>query len=161
MAGDLNIKYGSNNQTITISVASLANNSARESTAIDNTTNTFIDALLFVILKSNAAGTSSSGYCNIYAYGTCNGGTDYSDNASGSDAAITLTSPPNMKLIGTINMVANATTYYAGPFSIAAAFNGILPDHWGIVIENKTAAALDSTSGNHSVFYQGIEAQYS
>jgi len=161
MAGDLNIKYGSNNQTITISVASLTNASARQSTAIDNTSNTFIDALVFVKLKTGGSGTSSSGYCNIYALGTADGGTTYTENAGSSDAAITLTNPTNAKLIGVVNMVANATTYYAGPFSVAAAFNGILPDHWIIVIENRTGATLDSTSGNFSVFYQGIEAQYS
>lgn len=161
MAGDINIKYGSNNQTITCSVASLANNSARESTAIDNTSNVFVDALVFLQIKTGAASTATTGFANIYAYGTCNGGTDYSDNASGTDAAITLTSPPNMKLIGVINMVANATTYYAGPFSIASAFNGILPTNWGIVVENKCGGTLDTTAGNHAIYYQGIEAQYS
>lgn len=156
---DLKTKYGTSNQTITLTIASLANNSARASTALDNSTNVFLDALAQLKVKSNAAGTSSTGYVNIYAYATADGGTTYSDGATGTDAAITLTSPPNVKLIGRINVVANATTYKSDPLSVAAAFGGVLPDHWGIIIENKSGAALDSTGGNHAAFYQGVYGQ--
>jgi hypothetical protein len=160
MAGNLLNKYGTNNQAITITLASLGSTSQRQSTAIDNTSNTFIDALVFLIIKTGASGTTSTGFLNVYAFGTADGGTNYSDNAGASDAAITLTAPPNMRLIGSINAVANATTYKAGPFSVAAAFGGTLPDHWGIVVDNETGHALDATSGNFSVFYQGVEGQY-
>lgn len=161
MAGDINIKYGSNGQTVTCGFEGLTNNSARQSTAIDNTSNTFVDALIFIKIKTGGSGTAATGYANVYAYGTVDNGTTYSDGASGSDGSITLTSPPNMRIIGIINIVANSTTYYGGPFSVAAAFNGVLPDHWGIVIENKCGGTLDSTAGNHFAKYQGIEAQYS
>lgn len=163
MAGDVKAKFGTSNQAITVSLApagvGLANNGARASTAIDNSTNLFLDALVHVSIKSNAAGTAATGYVNVYAYGTADGGTTYSDGATGSDASITLTSPPNMRLIGICNVVANATTYKCGPFSVAAGFNGTMPDHWGIVIENKSGAALDATEGNHAKFYQGVLAQ--
>lgn len=165
MAGDIKIKYGSSNQAITCQLApsgtGLANNGARASTAIDNTTNLFADALVSVQVKTGGSGVSSTGTVNVYAYGTSDGGTTYTDGATGSDAAITLTSPPNARLIGVINCVANATTYKGGPFSVAAAFGGSLPDHWGIVIENKTGAALDTTEGNHLKTYQGVQSQYS
>ena len=161
MAGNITAKYGTDNQTITITIASLTNNSARESTVIDNTSNLFLDALVMVKIKSAAASTSATGYVNVYAYGTTDTTTpSYSDTATGTDAAITLTSPPNVKLIGTLNVVANATTYKGGPFSVAAAFGGVLPEKWGIIIENKTGATLDSTAGNHFAIYQGVEAQY-
>lgn len=156
---DLKSKYGTSNQAITVTLASLANNGAREATAIDNTSNLFLDALVAGKIKSNAAGTSATGTVNVYTYGTADGGTTYSDGASGSDAGITLTSPPNVRLIGVINVVANGTTYKFGPFSVAAAFGGVLPDHWGLIFENKTGAALDSTGGNHAVFYQGVLGQ--
>jgi hypothetical protein len=151
--------YGTSNQAFTLTIASLANNGQRASTAIDNTTNLFIDALVQLVIKTNAAGTSATGYVNVYAYATADGGTTYSDGATGTDAGITLTSNPNMVLIDQIACVANATTYKSKVVSIAAAFGGILPDHWGIAIENKTGAALDSTAGNHKAFYQGIQAQ--
>ena len=160
MAGDIKNKYGANNQTITITLASLGNGSERQSTAIDNSTNVFQDVLVFVKAKSGASAVSAAGYLNVYAFGSVDGGTTYSENAGASDAAITLTNPPNVPFIGQVNMVANATSYYAGPFSVAQAFGGSLPDHWGIIIENKTGAALDATGGNFAVIYQGVLSQY-
>lgn len=147
--------YGTSNQAFTCTITSLTSTSQRQSTAVDNTSNLFLDALVFVKVKSASASTSATGVVNVYAYATADGGTTYSDSASGTDGSITLTSPPNMKLIGVINVVANSTTYNAGPFSVANAFGGILPDHWGIVIENKTGATLDASIG--SAWYQGIQ----
>lgn len=155
-----NIKalYGSNNQAITCTLASLANSGQRSGLAVDNTSNLFLDALVQIKIKSNAAGTSTTGYVNVYAYATADGGTTYPEGA-GTDVGVTLTVPPNVRLIGVLNVVANATTYASEPMSVAAAFGGVLPDHWGIIIENKTGAALDSTEGNHLKIYQGVQAQ--
>ena len=152
-------KYGTNGQAITCTVASLGNTSARVATAIDNTSNLFLDALVFLKLKTGASGVASTGQINVYAIGMVDGGTTYTENAGSTDAAVTLTSPPNARLIGVINAVANATTYYGGPFSVAQAFGGNLPDHWSIIVENQTGAALDSTPGNHFIKYQGVESQ--
>lgn len=148
--------YGTNNQTITITLASLASTGQRQSTAIDNTSNKFRDTLVQLTLKTGASGVASTGIVNVYAYGTVDGGTTYGDGATGTDGAITLTSPPNLKLIGTINTVANATTYKSNPLSVSAAFNGRLPDHWGIVVENKSSAIFDATAGNFKAAYQGV-----
>jgi len=158
LGGDIKTKYGTST-AITCTLASLASNGARESTVVSNTTDLFLDALVMVKVKSNATGTSATGYVNVYAYGSADAGTTYSDTATGTDAAITLTAPPNVRLIGVINVVANATTYKSGPFSVAAAFGGVLPEKWGIIIENKSGAALDATEGSHAKFYQGVLAQ--
>ncbi len=156
---DIKQKFGSGNQSITCTLASLANNSAREATVIDNSSNLFLDILIQLKIKSGSSGVSSSGYVNIYAYASADGGTTYSDNCTGSDAGVTLVSPPNLRLVGALNIVANATTYKSVPMSLAAAFGGVLPERVGIVIENKTGAALDSTENNHAKFYQGVYAQ--
>lgn len=156
---DIKQKYGTSNQSITLTLASLANGSSRASTAVDNTTNLFLDALVFLNIKSASASTSSTGYCAVYAYGTSDGGTNYTEGATGTDAALTLVSPTNLKMLGIINVVANSTTYKAGPFSVAQAFGGQLPDHWGIVVTNSTGAALDATEGSHLKVYQGVLAQ--
>ncbi len=148
--------FGTSNQTITLTIASLTNNSARASTAVDNTSNLYTNALVQLKIKSGASSTSSTGYVNVYAYGTADGGTTYSDGASGTDGALTMTAPPNIRLIGSINVVANATTYKSDAMSVAAAFGGVLPDHWGIVIENKTGGTLDATGGSHFAIYQGL-----
>jgi hypothetical protein len=155
MSSAVKSAYGSNNQGITITLASLANSGARASTVVDNTVNVFLDALVSLVIKTGASGVVSTGSVNIYAYGTTDGGTNYSDGATGTDAGITLTSPPNAKIIGVGSLVANATTYKIGPFSVAAAFGGVLPDHWGIIVQNNTGGSFDSTEGNHTKDYQG------
>lgn len=158
-AADVKSKYGTQGVAMTCTLAGLANAAARECTVVDNTTNLYLDAGVFFIIKSNAAGTSSTGYVNFYAYGTANNGTNYTQSATGSDAGITLTAPPNVKMVGRCNVVANATSYSCGPFAVAPAFGGLLPQKWGIIVENQTAAALDNTEGSHLKVYQGFYAQ--
>lgn len=152
-----NIKnaYGTQNQAFTITLNSLANGSYRQSTVVDNTSNNFLDYLVSLIIKSGASGVSSTGTIVVYAYATTDG-TNYTDGASGTDGAMTPTSPSNLIYLGTINVVANAVTYYGGPFSIAAAFGGQIPEKFGIVVYNNTGAALNSTT--NSANYQGVYA---
>ncbi len=159
MSADLKAKFGTNNQAITVTLAALANAGARASNVVDNSANLFLDALLFMTIKSGASGTSAAGAVNVYAYATADGGTNYTEGATGSDAGFTLVVPTNLKLIAVINVVANATSYKAGPFSVAQAFGGVLPDHWGIVVQNSTGGGLDATEGNHLKVYQGVLAQ--
>lgn len=156
---DIKEKFGTSGQAITLTIASLANGSARASTAVDNSTNLYLDALVSLKVKSASSSTSSSGSVTLYAYGTADGGTTYTESATGTDAAITLTSPTNARLLGVVNVVANSTTYNAGPFAVAAAFGGNLPEKWGVIILNSSGATLDSTSGNHAIVYQGVYAQ--
>ncbi len=155
---DLKQKFGSSNQALTITVASLTNSSLRQSAVVDNSSNLFFDAIVSVKLKTNSSGTSSIGYCNVYAYATADGGTTYTGGASGSDAAYTADST-NLVLLGIVTMTANSTTY-TGTFNLSRAFGyGGIPEKWGIVIENGTGATLDSTGGNPAILYQGIYAQ--
>lgn len=159
MGSTIEAKYGTSNQTITITLASLGSTNSRASTYIDNTTNLFLDALVSISTKTGASGVSSTGTINVYAYGTVNVGatsTTFTDGASGSDSAITVV---NARLIGIFNANANATEYFAGPFSVASAFGGDLPQQWGIIFNNASGATLDTTAGNHNVVYQGLLAQ--
>lgn len=159
MTSTIKASYGANNQPITCTVASLTNTSARASTAIDNTTALFLDAIVQIQIKSAAAATSATGVVNVYAYASTDGGTTYGEGATGTDAALTLTVPTNLILIGQLNVVANSTTYKSNPMSVAAAFGGVLPAFWGIVVENQTGATLDATGGSHLTIYQGVLAQ--
>ena len=159
MAATIKEVFGANNQAITCTITSLANNAQRSSLAIDNTTNLYLDALVSVKVKTNAAGTSASGAVNVYAYGTTDGGTTYGGGEAnmGTDAVVTLASPPNIRVIGVIVANANATAYAVSGMSVAAAFGGMLPAAWGIVVENKTGAALDASIG--SANFQGVQSQ--
>lgn len=151
-------KYGTNNQTITLPSATngLANGSAVASDSISNVSNLFLDALV-VVKPKTSTGTSTNGIVNVYAYGSADGGTSWSDGIT-PNAAATLTSNPNVRLIGSVNCTVASTQYESTPMSVAAAFGGILPDHWGIILENKTGGALDGTTGA-TAFYQGIQNQ--
>jgi hypothetical protein len=152
--------YGTEKQAITITLGGLASAAYRQSAVIDNTTNLFTDVLVTLQAKTNAAGTSATGYVSVFAYGTVDiADAIYTDGASGLDAAMTPTSPTNLKMLGNINAVANATTYTGGPWDVAAAFGGVVPEKWGIVVQNNTGAALDATEGSHTKYYQGIQGQ--
>lgn len=151
--------YGSSGQTFTVTLASLASGSARESTVIDNSTNLFLDALVMLKLKTGAGTIGTDPYAYVYAYATVDGGTTYTDPATGSDAAITLTNNTKATLLGWVNLAATATTYKGGPWSVARAFGGYLPQKWGIIVLNNCGVALDATEANHAKLYQGIQAQ--
>lgn len=143
-------------QSMTITLDSLANTSAtagQQSTYIDNTTNLYLDAL--VQLKIVNTGTTATGIIEVYAYGSIDGGTTYGDTVTGSNGVITLTNPPILNRIGVIPVPAS-TTYYSNLMSVASAFNNILPPRWGIVVLNKSGAALGTGC---TAQYIGVQAQ--
>lgn len=144
---------------ITITLNSLGSGAARESTAVDNSTNLYLDALVTVVAKLATGTPGSERSIYIYAYGS-EDGTNYGDNASGTDAALTMRSPHNLKLLDVLNVPdAGALTYKSQPISIAQAFGGVLPRKWGIVVVNASGLALNSTgcSATYSgVYYQTV-----
>lgn len=153
--------YGSDT-AITVTLTSLASASRQQSVCVDNTTNVYTDA--FVMLKSvktGASGTAATGYVEVFAGGSQDGGTTWTENATASgscttDTTITLTVPPNIKLIGICNAVANATTYTCGPYMLSTAFGSTIPQKWFLVIGNQTGHALDTSAGG-TVTYQGVK----
>ena len=139
--------------TITWTGTSLADAAARESTAIDNATNLYLDAVVRIQTKGSAGSTLTLA---VYAYGSVDTGT-YTDSATGTDAAFTAANILNSKRVGTVQM--NGTTaVVAGPMSVAAAFGGVLPTKWGLIIRNDSGGALSSTAGDHVIEYQGVYA---
>jgi len=160
ITGKLIPLYGTSGQAITITLASLANAAARASTVISNTTNLYDDVLLFVKITTGASGVSSTGYVNIFGYGTVDNGSTYPEGITGTDAAVTLTTPPNLVILAQINANTNGATKTYGPFSFCRQY-GVdrLPSSWGIVVVNNTGATFNATAGNFSVQYQGINGQ--
>lgn len=151
-------KYGTTATAITCTIASLANAGRRESTAVDNTSNLFEDALVQVKITAGAASTAATGYAEVFAYATSDTTTPaYADGCTGTDAAVTLTVPPNLKLIGFINVVANNGVYVSEPFSVASAFGGVLPPKWGIVVGNQCGGTF--AASGCSAWYQGVQGQ--
>lgn len=129
-----------NTQSVTITLASLANGSAATSSAIDNSTNKFLAANVRVKVKTNAAGTAATGSCSVFLVRSTDGGTDYDDSTG--------------MFLGALPTVANATTY-TRTFSTEQL--GSLGSHWKVAVVNNSGAALDSTGGSHEVEFAGIK----
>lgn len=150
-----NLKQGIGASTaLTITVASLANAAARESTIVDNSSNLFLDAMITFKLKV-AASLASDKTIYVWLFAS-EDGTIIDDNATGVDAAITLRSPHNFKGPFIINTPTDSLTYNAILTSVASFFGGVMPKKWGVIVENKTGQALSATPGDHSVKYSGI-----
>jgi len=157
MAADIKQKFGTAT-TITVTLASLADAAKRESTVVDNTSDLFLDAHVQIKVKSGAS-VSGDKAVYVYAYASLDSSSPgYSGEATGSDAAYTGTLT-NAKMIGIVSCPAATTSYISDLMSIAAAFGGSVPTKWGIIVENKTGAALDSTEANHVKKYIGILVQ--
>jgi len=153
---DIKTAYGTST-ALTISLASLASSldAGRESTAVDNTSNLFIDAMVQVKIALQAGTPAVDKAVYVYAYGS-EDGTTYTDNATGTDANITLRNPPVAKLIGIIPCPdLGGLTYESNPMSVAKAFDWILPRKWGVIVRNNTNVTFSVTAGDHAVKYTG------
>jgi hypothetical protein len=147
--------YGSNNQSITITVTSIGNGSANQSTAIDNTSALLLDAYIVVHVKTASSATSATGSVSVLGYATADGGSTYTDKLSGSSGSATLPSPPNCPVLGQCTANANSTEYVIGPVSFIGGMNlPKMPAKWGIVVVNNSGNTLDGSVG--TAFYQGI-----
>jgi len=154
---DVKTAWGTSS-AVTCSLASKADNTARESTAVDNSTNKYLDALVYLAIALQAGSPANEKAVYVWVYGS-EDGTNYTDNATGSDANVTLRSPHNFKLIGVINCPdSGALTYKSHPMSVALAFGGVMPRKWGIVVENQTGVTFNATEGNHTKSYSGVYA---
>lgn len=144
-------------QAFTITLASLASSVVgvgRQSTLIDNTTDLYIGAKIYLKLKM---GTTPTINTLVYIYLIQYDDSAIADDAAGAtDAALTVV---NATLLGTI--LCNAATtglLYTGIFDTRNIVDSLGPK-WGIAIVNATGAALDSTEGSHLKNWIGIKKQ--
>lgn len=156
---DIKTAYGSEAQAITCTLASLASSATagRESAAVDNTSNLWLDTLVYVAVKLTSGTPGNDKAVYVYVAGTVDKTTPkWPDEITGLDAAITFDNPTNLRLLGVINAPTASATFRGGPWSVASVFGGVLPEKWSIAIRNYTNIALDATEGNHTKIYQGI-----
>jgi len=156
------LEYGTAGVDFTITMASLGDGAFRESTAVDNTADLFIDVL---VGGSITVGTSPTADTQIviYAYGSVEGTTRYSGNVTGVDAAYapTLNEDQNLKLLDVISTHSTSDTAYEwGPASVQSSL-GQVARSWGIVVKNESGVALNSTEGNHIIEHNGTKFQSS
>jgi hypothetical protein len=73
----------------------------QQSAAVDNTVNQFIDVGVVLNIKTGAPGVSATGYVQVYACGTVDGGANYTGGASGANAAGHQTNIARLSMSGT------------------------------------------------------------
>lgn len=163
------ITYNSATDTsaLTITLASLATSATwvagRESTAVSNTTNLFVDALLTGQIMVGTTPTANT-VIEIWGYAAnkiVSSTVTYPDVMDGTDSAETLTNRQaisGLVLLDAISVVATTSDvgYTFGPISLAAAF-GNMPTHWGVFVTHNTGVNLNATGSNHWIHYQGIK----
>lgn len=144
---------------LTITLAGLVTSATlvagQESTAVDETTNLYLDELVAGKITTGTGPTA--GTIEVWAYGQLEDTPTYPDVLDGTDSAETFTSVDikrsALKLLASIPTDATANrTYYFGPVSIAAAFGGSLPKRWGVFVSHSTVANLHATGGNHAIW---------
>jgi len=147
-----NIAYGSTT-AVTCTITSLASSATagRGSAVIDNSTTLYDDALLTVSVKTSATTLANDKAVYVYVYGSEDGTTYNASSAEavGTNAAVTLDSPTNLKGPLTISCPAVSVTY-RGVWSVAQLFGGVMPRKWGIVVQNYTGQTLDASIGSAS-----------
>jgi len=146
------LTYGSPSQAIQISLSGLGNTALRQSNFIDNTGDLFFDALVQLDITTAGSGVNTSqGYIDVFSYGTATYGSSYNGLTSGIDG--TITSSMNLRVVGRISANSSGSNC-RGVFKVAPSFGGILPTHWGIVVENQTGNLF---GGNDVCIYQGVK----
>lgn len=148
---------------MTISLASLASDTnlliGRESTALDQKDT--LDAVDIIIGGKVTTGTgpTASRQIEVWCYASYDD-TEFTASASGSDAGLTVTAESKtlMRLVTIIPTNSTSDTAYKwGGFSIANLFGGVIPVQWGIFIVHNTGVNLNSTAGNHEVYYTTVK----
>lgn len=143
----------------TITLASLATDSSlltgRAGTAIDETTNLYLDEILAGFIETGTSPTVGT-EIDVYVYGSLDDTPNYPDGVTGTDAGkgVTNTGILNSGFKLAASMIISATNnikYPFGPISVASLFGGVLPKKWGVFVVHNTGVNLNSTGGNHEV----------
>jgi hypothetical protein len=131
--------------TFTLSLASLANGSARQSDVIANSNNRPA-AIVYLKIKSGAVAPSAGGTYTVHLIRSNKSSSpDYrSDGAGASDAAITM---ENARFLGAIVVTATADKVFYGEFDTSPW--GPLGPEWGIIVRNGSGQAVSATEADH------------
>ena len=139
--------FGTNNQTITIVGNSLANASSVFSSAIDNSSNLYVDVLVAGSFAAAAASVSATGTISIIVAASSDGGSNYTSRTQ------------DCKVLAVLDCSANSATPRLDPVSVASVYGGHLPQFFKIGIINNSGTALNAAGNNSTMYYQGVNDQ--
>lgn len=159
----IKLAYGAS-AAVTISPASLASDTnllaGRESDAVDNATNLYLDYLLAGKITTGTSPTDAR-EIRVYVAGIVDDTPTYPDVLDGTDSAETITSSgirdAALRLAAVI--ATNNTsdrTYWFGPISVAALFGGTLPAKFVVFVVHNTGVNLHATGSNHAIRVTGV-----
>jgi len=159
---DVKIAYASSS-ALTITLASLATSATlvfgRESTAVDNTTNKYLDYLLGGKITTGTSPTDAK-QIRVYVVGLVEDST-YPDVMDGTDSDETWTSTgirDSASKLAAVIPTNNTSdrTYWFGPVSVAGLFGGVMPKKFVVWVTHDTAVNFNSTAGNHAIHVTGV-----
>lgn len=150
----------------TITLASLASDTnllaGAESNAIDNRTEGYADLIVSGKITTGTSPTANR-VIEVWAVGSWDGTTWPSVfDGTASAETIPLVNVKNSicKFIASILITStNNVEYHFACNSVAAAFGGILPPSVVFFVTQSSAAALNSTTGNHQIRVQPVYRQ--
>lgn len=158
MATTFKALYANAGSALTVSLNSLATNGYRQSDEVDNTTVLALDSQIILYIQTTASGVVATGYVPVFAFGQVGDATPIrTDTMGAADAAVD--KPANSRLIGVLQANSTNGTYAGGPWSVAAAFGGVLPRKWGVIVGNVTGAAFSNASSANQCFFINIQGQ--
>lgn len=157
----LKTTYGPPKKRLVITLNGLADDAYRQSRAVDNTIDRYIDALVQLQLNVTAGAPAGDKNCLVYAYGTVQTGAPYSGGANGIDSGFGSTVGDlitNCPLLGIANLDAANEKFISDCFSVASSFGGVMPEAWGIIVMDQSGQALAAV--DNKAWYQGIYGQW-
>lgn len=157
---DIKLSYvGSGTYTMTL--ASLASSgtlvAGRESTAVSNTSNLYLDYMLGGKVRMGT--TVTAGTLELWAIAAVDDTPTYPDVFDGTDSNETVTSADIKRGCGKLlwsmpNDTTNSRDYWWSGISLAAAYGGLVPGNHVLFFVHSAVAALDATEGNHNKSYK-------
>jgi len=153
---DRKVAWGSSTAFGTFTLASLASSAtaAREGPSVDNSTTKYVDFLISFFIKLQAGSPTGDKAIYFYAAGS-EDGTNFTDNATGADANLTLRVPTSLRLIGATSCPdSGGLTYKCGPFYLSTGFP-LMVRKFSIIVLNATGVTFSATEGDHTKQYSG------
>lgn len=152
MANDI-LEILSASTAITSTLASLANNSARQTDQVVDASPSVPQARVFYRIRTGTSPTDG-GVIEFYLSRADDNGTEHADGNTGASDAAFSGNVDELELVH-VQIVKNTSdTDYRGSFLI----NDPGTD-WRLVVLNKTGVALNSTGGNHYIRYRAENMQ--
>lgn len=168
----LKIAYASDEAIVATNLDSLASDDWATLPLVDNTTNLYVDALVGgqinfdnvtgIILADDSVDIYVSALFDKDVASSGTGGIDVAFAANDTTIAADVEfNPLNLKLLAVVKPeVTTPDTeqgYNWGPVSVAAAFGGIMPQKWFLLVHNNSNdAVLKAATSTHAVNLVGV-----